>query len=359
MKLISFKTTTLLLAIVFGTLTGTAQDEGNPITTVVPFLNISPESRAGGMGDAGVATAPDVNSQHLNPAKYAFMEGKMGAGVSFTPWLRKLVNDINMSYVAGYYRLDDMQAISASLRYFSLGSISYTDLNGTPQGEGKPNEFALDAAYSRKLSDVFSAAVAFRYIRSDFNARQEDLEPGDAFAADIAFYFKKPVKMNGQNSEFSAGMNVSNIGSKLSYDGGTTKDFIPTNLKIGAGFATEIDDYNTISFALDFNKLLVPTPQPSSDKQANDDAKEQSTTAAIFSSFNDAPNGFDEELQEISLSFGAEYLYDKQFAIRAGYFHENENKGNRRYATAGIGLKFNTFALDASYIIPMVANNLV
>lgn len=359
MKLFSFKTATLILALTYSSLGAIAQNDSeiNQISTVVPFLNISPESRTGGMGDAGVATSPDVNSQHINPAKYAFIDGKLGAGISFTPWLRKLVSDINMSYLSGYYRLDDMQTISASLRYFSLGEIQYRQTAEETAITGKPNEFAIDAAYSRKLSEAFSGAVAFRYIRSDFNSYTEGLEAGDAFAADIAFYLKKPIKLSGNDAEFSSGLNVSNIGSKLSYDGGASKEFIPTNMKLGFGLATDIDNYNAISFALDFNKLLVPSSQLVEDRDATEDIKDQSVTSAMFSSFSDAPNGGKEELQEVSISLGAEYLYDKQFAIRAGYFHEHENKGNRKYATAGIGLKFNAFALDASYIIPVVADN--
>ncbi len=333
-------------------------DANNAITTAAPFLNINPDSRAAGMADAGAATSPDMNSQFLNPAKYAFMKEQMGVSVSFTPWLRKLVNDINMSTATFYYRLDKMQAVSASLRYFSMGTIDFTDNNNTIMYSGKPNEFAIDAAYSRVLSDKFSGAVAFRYIRSDLTngySEMGDLKPGNAFAADIAFYFKQPMKVNRNDAEFTAGVNISNIGSKISYDG-VNKEFIPTNLKLGTGYAMELDKYNSIAFALDINKLLVPSNQPV-DENGVDPNNDKSVPAAIFGSFNDAPDGFKQELQEITWSLGAEYWYNKQFALRAGYSHEHENQGNRKFASAGFGLKFNMFTLDASYIIPMVQNN--
>lgn len=324
-------------------------DSNNAITTATPFLNINPDSRSAGMGDAGVAISPDMNSQFLNPAKYAFIDGEMGVSISFTPWLRKLVDDINMSTASFYYRLDKMQTISTSLRYFSFGSMTLTQGPNDIGYQVKPNEFAFDAAYSRVLSDKFSGAVTFRYIYSNLAPTSEELEPGNAFAADIAFYFKNPMRVNRKRSEISAGINISNIGSKIDYGSDLNKQFLPANLKIGVGYSTEIDRYNSISFALDANKLLVPSNQL--------EDKELSVPAAIFKSFGDAPGGFDQELQEITFSLGAEYWYNKQFAVRAGYFHEHENQGNRKFASAGIGLKFNMFTLDASYIIPMVQNN--
>ncbi|TAJ12180.1 hypothetical protein DMA11_13945 [Marinilabiliaceae bacterium JC017] len=337
--------------------------QSNIISTAVPFLNITPESRAGGMGDVGVATSPDINSQHWNPAKYAFIDGQMGAAFSFTPWLRKLVNDINMYYLTYYYRIDKLQTVSASLRYFSMGDITFTDESGTVQYTGKPNEFAFDAAYSRLLSDKFSGSVAFRYIRSDltngYSGDGSSLQAGNSFAADIAFFYYNKTKINRKKTDISAGINISNIGSKISYDGGNTKEFIPTNLRLGAGIKTEIDRYNEIAFSLDFNKLLVPTPDYNieSQQQYAEEYDKTSVTSAMFQSFNDAPGGFKEELQEIRISAGAEYWYSKQFALRAGYHHEHENKGNRKYMTAGAGLKFNMFTIDASYIIPLVQNN--
>ncbi len=334
-------------------------DKPRAISTAVPFLTISPESRGGGMGDAGVASSPDMNSQYLNPAKYAFIEGDMGASVSFTPWLRKLVSDINMFYGAYYIRLDKMQTVSASIRYFDLGDIAYTNEQGGAINNGKPNEFAIDAAYSRVLSDKVSGAVAFRYIRSDLTngyTGNDYNDPGSAFAADVAFYYKTTAKIGKKKSDISAGVNISNIGSKISYDGGNTKQFLPTNLKLGAGYATEIDRYNSIAFVLDFNKLLVPTPQILEPGE-EDPNKDISVISGIFKSFGDAPGGFQEELQEINVSVGAEYWYNKQFAMRAGYYHQHENKGNQKYATAGLGLKFTMFTLDASYIIPIIQNN--
>ncbi len=363
MKYIPVKISLLLLAIILNFNTTHAQNSNNAITTAAPFLNINPDSRAAGIADAGVATSPDVNSQFLNPAKYAFIDGKMGVAISFTPWLRSLVNDINMSTASFYHRLDKMQTISASLRYFSMGEITFSNGPDDPGYQGKPNEFAIDAAYSRVLSEKFSGAVAFRYIRSDLtNGYSNDgavLKAGNAFAADVGFYFKEPMRVNRKEAEFSAGINISNIGSKISYDD-IHKEYIPTNLKLGVAYQMALDRYNSIAFALDFNKLLVPSNQIKPD-DANDDwvdpNEDKSVPAAIFGSFSDAPNGFEQEMQEIIFSLGAEYWYNKQFALRAGYFYEHENQGNRKFASAGLGLKFNIFTLDASYIIPMVQNN--
>ena len=335
----------------------------NIVSTAVPFLNIAPESRADGMGDAGVAISPDINSQHWNPAKYAFIDGSMGVSFSFTPWLRELVNDINMYYLSYYYRLGDMQTLSASLRYFSLGNISFTDESGNVQFEAQPNEFAFDLAYSRVLSDHFSGAVAFRYIRSDLSNGYSSpggggaqLQAGNSFAADVAFYYRTSWTNSRKESEFTAGINISNIGSKISYDGGTTKEFIPTNLKLGVAYRMELDEYNELTATVDINKLLVPSELsiPNDTTATSDNT---SVISAMFTSFSDAPGGFSEELQEIKISGGIEYWYNKQFALRAGYHHENENKGNRKFATVGLGLRFNIFSIDASYIIAMQANN--
>lgn len=331
----------------------------NVISTAVPFLNISPDSRAGAMGDAGVASLPDFNSQAWNPAKYAFLEEKFGVGVSFTPWLRHLVNDINMYYLTGFYRLDEMQSLSASLRYFSIGDILVRQSLEDIGYNINPYEFAIDAAYHRKLSDKFAGSVAFRYIRSDISAGQiQGMEAGNSFASDVSFYFKQPMKKGKLKSDITAGINIQNIGAKISYDG-VNKEFIPTNLKIGAGYHTELDAYNSLSFVVDFNKLLVPTPSLTSNSETDyaQENKDVSVISGMFKSFGDAPGGFEEELHEISISVGAEYWYAKQFALRAGYFHEHETKGNRKFVTAGAGLKFNIFNIDASYIIPMESNN--
>ncbi|MGQ7870084.1 type IX secretion system outer membrane channel protein PorV [Sunxiuqinia sp. sy24] len=334
----------------------------NTILTGVPFLTIAPDSRAGAMGDAGVASSPDMNSQHWNAAKYAFIESEMGVGLSYTPWLRNLVDDINLAYLVGYKRLDDLQTISASLRYFSLGDISFMSEYGDFQGQQSPNEFAIDVAYTRLLSDHFSGSVAMRYIRSDLTGGQlvngVPSTAGNSYAADIAFYYQNEMRVNRKESVFSAGINISNIGSKISYTDGQTKDFIPTNLKLGVGYQTEMDQYNTIGFYFDINKLLVPTPSTDTvDIVGGGFSDDKSVISGIFSSFGDAPGGMKEELQEISYALGAEYWYNKQFALRVGYFYENENKGNRKFMTAGAGLKLNVFALDFSYLIPTERNH--
>lgn len=346
----------------------TTTSGANVITTGVPFLAITPDSRAGGMGDAGVATTPDVNSQHWNPAKYAFIESDMGIGISYSPWLRALVNDINLAYLVGYKRLSEQQTVSASLRYFSLGDIVFTDENAQYMGQQSPNEFALDLAYTRLLSETFSGAVALRYIRSDLTGGQlingVESHAGNTYAADVAFYYYNQFRAGRKDNIFSAGINISNIGAKISYTDGAVKDFIPTNLKLGMNYKTELDDYNTISFAFDINKLLVPTPpkdtttyDPNAILYPGGINSDISPIAGIFKSFGDAPGGLSEELKEISFSVGIEYWYNKQFALRAGYFYEDQNKGNRKFITAGAGLKLNVFALDFSYLLPTVRNH--
>lgn len=349
----------------------TAQDDDvnlsgqqNIISTAVSFLDIAPESRGGAMGNTGVAISPDVNSQHWNPAKYAFIDKESGVALSYTPWLRKLVNDINLYYLTGFLRLDDMQTISGSVRYFSLGDITFMSEDAQPQGNASPHEFAIDAAYSRVLSDHFSGSVAFRYIRSDLqmnfsnSAGSETYQAGNSFAADLAFYYQNEINLGGNDANLSAGINISNIGSKISYDG-NIEQFIPTNLRLGTALKTDLDEYNQLTVALDLNKLLVPTPDYQEVEENNSvfQSDNVSVISGIFQSFSDAPGGMEEELQEINVSVGAEYLYNKQFAVRAGYFHEHENKGNRKYFTAGVGLKFNMLTIDASYIIPVVQNN--
>jgi hypothetical protein len=368
MKIRFFKTVVLSSVFAFVVTSVVAQDVVDPnelggrvniVSTAVPFLGISPDSRVGAMGDAGVATSPDFNSQHWNPAKYAFLDSKSGVSLSFTPWLRQLVSDINMYYLSGFYRIDKMQTVSSSLRYFTLGEITFKEDAGDVGYQVKPNEFAFDVAYSRLLSKKFSGAVAFRYIHSNLSGGMDaDMQPGNSFAADVAFFYRAPLKVSGRKSDLSAGLNISNIGSKISYDG-TNKQFLPTNMKLGGAFTTEIDEYNSFTVAADLNKLLVPTPGVNTQTQGEyaEENKDVSVVSAMFKSFGDAPNGMKEELQEVSVSLGLEYWYNKQFAIRGGYFHEHENKGNRKYLTAGAGLKFNIFTIDASYIIPMVANN--
>ncbi|PIF06229.1 MAG: hypothetical protein CSA36_02765 [Draconibacterium sp.] len=337
----------------------------NTITTAVPFLSITPDSHAGGMGDAGVALTPDVNSQHWNPAKYVFTESDMGVGLSYSPWLRKLVPDIDLAYLVGYKKLDDVQALSASLRYFSLGDILFTSALGEAMGQQSPNEFAIDIGYSRLLSEELSGSVAIRYIRSDLTGGQmiNDVEThaGNSYAADVAFYYQHEFRMNRKDNLWSAGINIQNIGAKISYTDGQVKDFIPTNLMLGTAYTTELDDYNTFTFAFEANKLLVPTPPKDTlgggITVSGGRFSDVGVIEGIVTSFSDAPGGFKEELTEINLSIGAEYLYNKQFALRAGYFYEHANKGNRKYFTAGAGLMLNVFALDFSYLLPTQRNH--
>ena len=333
-------------------------DKNNPIVTAVPSLSIAPDARGGGMGDVGAATTPDVNSQFWNPAKYVFMESETGVSLSYTPWLRKLVNDIDLAYLSGYFKFDQRQALSMSLRYFSLGDITLMDQLGYPQGSAHPNELALDAAYSRKLSDNLSASVALRFIYSDLNnginlSGGTEMYPGIAVAADISTYYKTTIPVQGVDGTLGIGLNISNIGSKISYDGNSTSNFIPTNMRLGGSFDYPIDNYNKISVSADLNKLLVPTSDPTNPNKYND----MSPLTGIFQSFSYAPRGFAEKMEEIMWSVGAEYAYNNQFFVRGGYFNESQYKGNRKYFTAGAGFKLNVFQLDASYVLSTSQTN--
>ncbi len=340
------------------------QRDLNAILTTVPFMTIAPDSRSGAMGDAGVATTPDLSSQHWNAAKYMFMKERMGIGLSYTPWLKNLgVNDLNLLYLSGYYKFDESQAISAGLRYFNLGTIEYTTIAGESAGTGKPNEFAIDVGYSRLFSEYFSMALLFRFIYSDIAGGTGSLNnipynPGISVAADYGIYYQKPLKIDSKDAEWAFGLNISNIGTKMSYSEGDKKEFIPTNLRLGGRISMDLDEYNSLSATLDLNKLLVPT-RPVRSEEADsiilagkDD--DVGTIPGMIQSFYDAPDGFREEMQEIMFSAGLEYWYRHQFAIRAGYFHEHQKKGNRKYFTAGIALKYNIFSLDFSYLIPAV-----
>ncbi|MDD6210067.1 MAG: type IX secretion system outer membrane channel protein PorV [Bacteroidales bacterium] len=338
----------------------------NPISTQVPSLTIAPDARGGGMGDVGAATTPDVNSQYWNPAKYAFAYSKGGFSVSYTPWLRKLVNDINLVYAAGYFKpgSSDLQAIGASLRYFSMGEIQQTDDGGAYLNTVSPYEMAFDLSYSRKLGERFSGAVAIRYIRSDMGSGDDARTPGNAFAADIAGYYTDYVVIGSSECQVGFGFNISNIGTKISFDGGNTSGFIPTNLRLGGSLYFPFDDYNMMSINLDLNKYLVPTPPVKGVDESDADYQEKlekynntSSIASIFKSFGDAPGGFKEELQEIMVSVGAEYSYNDQFFVRGGYYHESQNKGNRKYFTVGAGFKMSIFQLDAAYLISTVQSN--
>ena len=332
----------------------------NTITTAVPFLMISPDSKAGAMGDVGVATNPDANSMHWNPAKLAFTTDDMGASMSYVPWLRALVPDINLSYLAGYKKLDDNQAIGLEMRYFSLGDITFTDVLGTTIGQYKPHELALGTSYARKLSRQFSLAISGRYIYSNLTGGQSaggiETVAGQSIAADLAGYYAKPIRMGGQDMDLGVGLNISNIGSKVSYTETSIRDFIPINMRLGSSLNANIDDYNKISLAFDLNKLLVPTPPITDNGEIKlGQSSDVGVVSGMFQSFGDAPGGFSEEMKEINYSIGTEYWYANQFAIRAGYFFEHATKGGRQFLTFGSGVKYSAFTLDFSYLVN--ANN--
>lgn len=350
----------------------------NTITTAVPFLLICPDSRAGGMGECGVASSPDVNSMHWNASKYAFAEKKLGIGVSYTPWLRQLVPDINLAYIAGYGKLDKNTAIGASMKYFSLGSITFTDIVGNTIGNYRPNEFSVDVALARKLGKNFSGAFAVRFINSNLTngvvlSNGSSTKPGRALSVDLSgFYHNNKIELGGKKSDFNFGINLSNIGTKISYTdnpGPRSKDFIPINMRLGASLKINIDDYNSFAMMADVNKLLVPTPpeyeiDPATnttklDKDGNPVIAKgkdpyRSVASGIFGSFNDAPGGFNEEIKEFIWQLGIEYWYAKQFGVRAGYFHEDRTKGNRKFFTLGAGVRYSVFGLDFAYLIPTV-----
>jgi len=334
----------------------------NTIVTGVPFLRITPNARNGALGDAGIAVSPDASAMHFNASKLAFVEDKLSVEASYTPWLRSLgLNDVYLAYMSGYYNIDDLQTMGFSLRFFSLGDIQFTDENGEPLAIGRPNEFEVAFAYSRKLAERFSAGVTAKFIYSNLAAGQsapggEVIETGTAGAADISFTYQAPIDLQNGESNLRLGLAVSNIGSKITYTASTVRDFLPANLGIGGAWEIDFDQYNRLTFTTDINKLLVPTPcvGPDCDEDNNgiEDYREESPIGAIFSSFGDAPGGFSEEMQELMYSFGLEYWYDQQFAVRAGYFNEHVLKGNRKYLTVGLGLKYNIFGLDFSYLVP-------
>ena len=339
--------------------------ELNAIQTVVPFLTIAPDSRAGAMGDAGVATSPDVYSQHWNPAKFAFIDGNAGIGISYSPWLRNLVPDINIAYLAGYKRIDTKQVISASLLYSSLGPVPFTDEFGNLERTFNPNEFSIDAGYSRLFTDNLSGGIAFRFIYSNLTGGSYSggvaTKPGTSFAADVSGYYQKKISILSKDGQLGIGLNFSNIGTKMSYSAAQTADFIPMNMRLGASTTINLDNFNKISVTLDLNKLLVPTPPIYSSTNPDSIIKGKdpnvSVPVAIFQSFFDAPGGIKEELHEITYSTGIEYWYNNQFAIRGGYFHENATKGNRKYFTAGAGFRLKAFTLDFSYLMPLSQNH--
>lgn len=344
-------------------------DMFNPVNTSVTSQMIAPDARAAGMGDVGVATDPDVNSQYWNPAKYPFCISRAGVSLNYAPWLRQLVSDMDLAYLSGYYRIGDYSAVSASLRYFSLGEVM-TDYNGeTGESSGmtiNPYEMSFDVAYSLMLSEKFSLAAAVRWIYSDLTYDYtDDTSPGSAFAADIACYYNDYINIGARECQLGIGLNISNIGSKISFGGSEDSEFIPTNMRLGFALMVPIDEFNRFTIAADANKLLVPTYPKLEDGESSEayDQRVQkeyydvSSISGIFKSFGDAPGGFKEELQEINWSVGAEYVYNDKFTLRAGYHHESENKGNRKYFTVGAGFRMSAFSLDCGYVIATAKSN--
>jgi hypothetical protein len=342
-----------------------AQDDKNgmfnPVEHAVISQTIAPDARGAGMGDVGAATDPDVNSQYWNPAKYPFCISRAGVALNYTPWLRQLVNDIDLAYLAGYYRIGDYSAVSASLRYFSLGKV-YADDGMTVN----PYEMSIDAAYSLMLSEHFSLAAALRWIYSDLRYDySEDSKPASAFAADLAMYYNNYVMLGSRECQVGVGMNISNVGSKISYYGDDESQFLPANLRLGASLMVPVDEYNRFSISADANKLLVPTVPKQEDGESNSDYQDRvrreysdiSAISGVFKSFSDAPGGFSEELDEIQWSVGAEYVYHDQFSLRAGYHHQAESKGNLKYFTVGGGFRMSVFSLDVGYVISTARSN--
>lgn len=346
-----------------------AQDKKNmfnPVNSSVTSQMIAPDARAAGMGDVGVATDADVNSQYWNPAKYPFTISRAGVSLNYTPWLRQLVNDMDVAYLSGYYRIGDYSAVSASMRYFSMGEV-FMDGNIDDKAQTiNPYEMSLDVAYSLMLSEKFSIAAGVRWIYSDLTfSYDEDTQPGSAFAADIAAYYQNYLNLGQRECQLGLGLNISNIGSKITFGGDNHSFFIPTNMRLGASLKIPVDEYNRITFAADANKLLVPTYPKQRDDETTEAYQQRvedeywniSSISGIFKSFSDAPNGFKEELQEVNWSVGAEYDYNDKFFLRAGYHHESENKGNRKYFTVGAGFKMKVFSLDAGYVVATAKSN--
>lgn len=337
-------------------LTGKVLDGNRIISTGVPLLLIAPDSRGGAMGDVGAASKPDANSIHWNAAKLSFMEKRAGISFTYTPWLREIVSDIKLMYLSGYYRLDERNTLGASLTYFSLGSIDFFDEGGLQTGTYKPNEFAFDVAYSMKLSENLSMSLTGRYIRSDLTQGQNvgttSTHAANAGAADLGLYYQNKIDLE-MPSQYAFGVQISNLGSKISYSDNMESSFLPANLRIGGRYSMDFDQFNNLSVMADFNKLLVPTP-PVYDDEGNIFAGKDPNVGVLqgaIQSFYDAPNGLKEELQEISMSLGLEYWYNKILAVRAGYFYEAKNKGARKYLTLGAGLRYNVMGLDISYLI--------
>lgn len=347
-----------------------AQDKTNmfnPVNSAVTSQTIAPDARSAGMGDVGVATDPDAASQFWNPAKYPFCISRAGVALNYTPWLRQLVSDMDLAYLSGYYRIGDYSAVSGSLRYFSLGEVMLSSGQGEQYDMTiNPYEMSLDVAYSLMLSETFSISAGVRWIYSDLTYDyNEDTAPGSAFAADLSCYYQNYINLGQRECQLGLGLNISNIGSKITFGGSDESEFIPTNMRLGAALMIPVNEYNRFTIAADANKLLVPTyPKKNEDEPDNEyqdrrrkDYYDVSSISGIFKSFSDAPRGFKEELEEIQWSIGAEYVYNDQFSLRAGYHHESENKGNRKYFTVGAGFKMNVFSLDAGYVIATAKSN--
>lgn len=342
----------------------------NPIHTALVSQTIAPDARSAGMGDVGAATDPDVNSQYWNPAKYPFCISRAGLALNYTPWLRSLVSDMDIAYLAGYYRIGDYSAVSASLRYFSLGEVFVGDTNGGTDFSNaqtiNPYEMSFDVAYSLMLSEKFSIAAGVRYLMSDMTYKSdEEKSASSAFAADISCYYNNYINIGSRECQLGLGLSISNIGSKIKFNGDEYSEFIPTNMRLGAALMVPIDEFNRFTIAADANKLLVPTyPQMNEgeqkedyDKRCEDEYYNQSSISGMFKSFGDAPGGFKEEMQEVNWSIGAEYVYNDKFSLRAGYHHELENKGNRKYFTVGAGFRMSAFTLDCGYVIATAKSN--
>ena len=333
----------------------------NTVVSAVPFLRIISDARSGAMGDAGIAVSADPNAMHFNASKLVFSDQSLGLAATYTPWLRSIgLNDVYLAYLTGFKKINDLQTVGFGLRYFSLGSIQFTDPNGTPLNTGRPNEFELSGAYARKLSEKLSAAVTGKFIYSNLAAGNivngEVIEPGIAGAADFSMTYKTPIKVSKGESDLTIGLAITNIGSKITYTNSLFRDFLPANFGLGGAWTFNIDTHNSLTFTTDINKMLVPTPcqglDCDQDKDGRADYKDVSPVSAIFSSWADAPEGLSEEIKEFTYSVGTEYWYDKQFAVRAGYFSEHRQKGNRKFFTVGLGLKYNLFGLNFSYLVP-------
>jgi hypothetical protein len=341
---------------------GTSGQQKGMITTTVPFLIVPPESRAAGMGDAGVATSPDANAIHWNPSKLAFIDKDYGASLSYSPWLRNIVPDMSLSYISGYYRLRKQDVLGASIRYFNLGTLNLTDDRGQSLGDQSPREFAFDLTYSRQLSKRFSMGVTLRYLQSLLvgqiqQGRPTAASPASSAAVDISLFHTKPnIMIGGVNTTWNWGVNISNIGPRITYVSNRDQDFIPTNLRLGTAITGNFDEYNSLTLALDANKLLVPTPTYDANGALIRDPN-QSLISAIGSSLTSAPGGFSEKMAEVQLSIGLEYWYNKLLAIRTGYFYEDATKGNRKYFTLGGGIRYSVFGLDFAYMLPQGQNH--